>query len=780
MYVCGGACGDILIRNLWLVMIFCTTCAFGVLLFHVSRIFGSVLVDLIVRKRGERVNSIQSFARRGLLGRSVGLSTMVTSAVLKLFMEAIRTVIYVAYILSPFIVLSVELALVQLQWGGMLHFLSELTAGDYSVFQGLRGLVILPLAILAQAGLFLAPLYNMVVFVLVHFPISVLTWILRGMDPSTFASGLLSILLACSNFVTAFAAFIVANKAECVSAVLQARSNCTLVGEGVGVCSGGSNLPAYSVAALQCLDFSVRRIDLSKTTLVAQRGLIQITRSIASVDATFGQVINVVLYPFTDTNFWLGVSEGVNAVLGVVGVMPTTTVARCGLASLQAVSQGTSLRLAMCTPDLGPSFDCLVSAFRYLGSMLNGWFNMLYVVIVLGGDAPCPAGIDMASVFADPTWRGLSGSNQTVLVRLSDTMFARTDGATVVYVSHRSQITYSYGAWPTPVDVSIGIAGVQLPAGSVSGMGLLGCVCVDGAAGVSIDCTLLSPEQESWTVPVRWQLPTAPLYMTCKRLRVVVQSLRWPDHRVSISSLGISGSCVLAGTCIAADAAIYAVPVCGGTGINGLECMPGDAFKGSNCFPYCMALRLVGSSVIQPLIMRGANSWSTGVLLSERNCASNSGVLEKDGANTIICDYTGTTAEATTSAGAINASTACTYSKTCHSWVSDRATVMGTGFSAAVADSDSGIRIVLSGQPLVIAGGVQMRLAASIASTTSHYFSVDFPHLVGDQYNAFTMEVSMTAGIPCSPPPPVASLNLQYERLGMIDVPPVDVDRKQW
>ena len=270
MYVCGGACGDILIRNLWLVMIFCTTCAFGVLLFHVSRIFGSVLVDLIVRKRGERVNSIQSFARRGLLGRSVGLSTMVTSAVLKLFMEAIRTVIYVAYILSPFIVLSVALALVQLQWGGMLHFLSELTAGDYSVFQGLRGLVILPLAILAQAGLFLAPLYNMVVFVLVHFPISVLTWILRGMDPSTFASGLLSILLACSNLVTAFAAFIVANKAECVSAVLQARSNCTLVGEGVGVCSGGSNLPAYSVAALQCLDFSVRRIELSKTTLVAQ------------------------------------------------------------------------------------------------------------------------------------------------------------------------------------------------------------------------------------------------------------------------------------------------------------------------------------------------------------------------------------------------------------------------------------------------------------------------------------------------------------------------------
>ena len=434
----------------------------------------------------------------------------------------------------------------------------------------------------------------------------------------------------------------------------------------------------------------------------------------------------------------------------------------------------------MCMPDVGPCFDHIVSAFRNLGGMVNGWFNMVYVVLVLGGDSPCPPGLDLASAFADATWRNLSGGNQSVVVRLTDTLFARTDGAMAMYVSHRSQVAYSYAAWPRWIDTSFGVAAVQLPPGSISSVGMLGCVCADGPGGVSISCTVLSPE-ESWTLPVQWQLATAPKYLSCSRLRVVVQSLRWPDYRVSLASKGIVGSCVLDGSCLSADAIVYAIPVCGGNGTNGLACIPGNAFIGSNCFPYCMALRLRGSGVFVPMIMRGASSWSTGVLLADRNCAPVSGVsdISSSGGSggSVHCDFA--TASIVTNYASDSTSN-CSLWRGCSTFLQDRAQVMG-GFKRPVVDqTDSGLRIVLSGQPLVVAGGVNMRLAASVGSTVSQYFSVDFPHLVGDETNAFTMEVSITAGVPSSPPPPVPSLNLEYERLGMIDVPPVDVDRKQW
>lgn len=50
---------------------------------------------------------------------------------------------------------------------------------------------------------------------------------------------------------------------------------------------------------------------------------------------------------------------------------------------------------------------------------------------------------------------------------------------------------------------------------------------------------------------------------------------------------------------------------------------------------------------------------------------------------------------------------------------------------------------MLAGQPLVAAGGVVMRLAKD-TSDGQHY--VDFPTLVGDQFNEFTMEVASPAG----------------------------------
>ena len=57
------------------------------------------------------------------------------------------------------------------------------------------------------------------------------------------------------------------------------------------------------------------------------------------------------------------------------------------------------------------------------------------------------------------------------------------------------------------------------------------------------------------------EMKTAPQYLSCARVRVAVQSIRWPEQRVSVGGAGADASCIKAGTCLAADAAVYVIPV---------------------------------------------------------------------------------------------------------------------------------------------------------------------------------------------------------------------------
>ena len=70
------------------------------------------------------------------------------------------------------------------------------------------------------------------------------------------------------------------------------------------------------------------------------------------------------------------------------------------------------------------------------------------------------------------------------------------------------------------------------------------------------------------------EVATSPSFLRCERVRVLVQSIRWPSQRVSVGALGGGRSCVASGTCLAADAAVYVIPVCGGNGANVLACFP--------------------------------------------------------------------------------------------------------------------------------------------------------------------------------------------------------------
>ena len=90
------------------------------------------------------------------------------------------------------------------------------------------------------------------------------------------------------------------------------------------------------------------------------------------------------------------------------------------------------------------------------------------------------------------------------------------------------------------------------------------------------------------------------------------------------------------------------------------------------------------------------------------------------------------------------------------------------------------MRVALSGQPMVVAGGALMRLRQLRAAGGQLEYSVDFPQLVGDQYNEFTMDVGLSSGLGCTPPSPVQSMSTQSERPGLLTLPPLDVDRVRW
>lgn len=63
----------------------------------------------------------------------------------------------------------------------------------------------------------------------------------------------------------------------------------------------------------------------------------------------------------------------------------------------------------------------------------------------------------------DDAHRLLFGSNTSIVVGLTETMFASTDGYSVLYYSTAKQVVSSQVAqavWPIPVDVKMGIAAV--------------------------------------------------------------------------------------------------------------------------------------------------------------------------------------------------------------------------------------------------------------------------------------------------------------------------------
>jgi hypothetical protein len=639
--------------SLGAIAAFCGTVLLGMLMYRLI----SVVLWMFL---GGTPDKIQTYARLGLLNAGTGFLMQICISLARLSSTAARTLFALVWNLLPFIVFGVVMALLQERWAEGMIMLAD---GVTLTVRFLVG----PIKTVGDAGAHLMPVYNMIVYALFHFPSELLLWLLR--DSQHMAGALRDASAAVSPLMTAAGAFVDANiMEECqVSRQVCDVTTCFAVRDPVA-----------------CMDTRTRGMDF----MPAFRHLMRASdKAILSIDSvmisTFKVYASILLYPLTDESFWMGIDRGLNAGLNAVIVAPSVAALRCKLG-------GT------CTPDFAPAFDLCAEACLRMGDWLTQWLNKAYTFIFQYDSNPRPAN-------AWPASADHFGSNSTVVVRMTPSMYAITDGNTNVFVDAAGSTVIKRSAWS--VDASYGIARTLLSGGEV---GLFGCVCASGTASL-IQCVVATVAGEARPVNIAWSLAAETKLLTCQSIRISVQSLRWSQPRSSLRQ---------ASSTLAADVALYVIPICGAK--NPMACFSEDTFTRGICFPYCMGLRMQHEGSL-PITMRGAKEWTEGVVVAMRDCAS-----AAPGSSTKCAsgaDLVGQDMPSTAQAAPRRQAADCAYAWHC------------TAYSAnKTADTTS--RIVLDGQPFAVAGGMQ--LVSTTNGDGQVYF--DFPTIVGDQYNEFTIE----------------------------------------
>jgi hypothetical protein len=109
----------------------------------------------------------------------------------------------------------------------------------------------------------------------------------------------------------------------------------------------------------------------------------------------------------------------------------------------------------------------LIEGARRTGQMIDNWADVTLLVIqevVLPGTSPKCADSPSSTLNIASEQRDFFGSNTTVVVGLTETMFALTDGWSVIYYSTAKgsvQSEIAHNSWSIPIDVRMGVAAVQ-------------------------------------------------------------------------------------------------------------------------------------------------------------------------------------------------------------------------------------------------------------------------------------------------------------------------------
>jgi hypothetical protein len=349
---------------------------------------------------------------------------------------------------------------------------------------------------------------------------------------------------------------------------------------------------------------------------------------------TLAAPLDILLYPLLDVHLTEAVHSVVNAALQLVAVIPHATAVRC-----QEHAAGDQFAVLMCTPDLAPFFNFLAAGMSSLGLAIDNWVNVAFLIVesVLGGSPPrCDAsgaGVMIPDLLAaDAVFAG-----PTVVVGLTDWLYAVTDGRTALYLGHNDGAQAKVGTWPFSVDTSLGVAAVGYStlqdldvsafssgktAGAMQTTAMLGCNCSDTAdAGMRVLCAILPmsgvPTEaalEDYRLEVLFSDPAASRLYTCAGVDLYVRPVRWSYTRYEARPEERTHDCISRGTCRELDATVWLIPRCAAGQNAETACIPT-----APCIPFCMAARSAGSGRGNLALVR-AGRWRDGATILGQDC----------------------------------------------------------------------------------------------------------------------------------------------------------------
>lgn len=352
--------------------------------------------------------------------------------------------------------------------------------------------------------------------------------------------------------------------------------------------------------------------------------------------STLAAPLDVLVYPLADIHLTEAVHSLANAVLQLLTVIPHTTAVRC------QEKESNQFAVLMCTPDLAPFFNFLAAGLSSLGLAVDNWLNVAFLVVetVLGGTPPQCATEDNAMIPDLLAQDAVFAGGSTVLVDLTDWLYALTDGRTALYLGHTDGTQAKVRSWPFAVDPSLGVAAVAYStgqdldvsafssgktAGTMQTTAMLGCNCSDTPeAGLRVVCAILplsgvpvEAALQDYRLEVLFSDPTAAGLYTCAGVDIYVRPVRWSYTRYEARPEERTHDCISRGACRELDATVWLIPRCGqDAGLNAeTACIPV-----APCIPFCMAARSAGSGRANLAFVRAAR-WRDGATILGQDCA---------------------------------------------------------------------------------------------------------------------------------------------------------------
>lgn len=682
-------------NNLDAVAVFCYVLLLGILFYRMAQIVCWMALSLFFVSTAPKNSYFKLLERYGhaqLFGSGIDFLLHTGVSLLRLIAMFFRALMWTIYSLLPLLALALLLVLLQERWAEFMLML----ASENETLRVMRWFILAPFIALAEIGAYALPIFNLAVLVLIHLPLQLLLrFFMVGGDHGYIFLFFREIGAAGPPLAVAAAQFVTANSVDC-NRLFNNNYNISFDDTTTATIS-----PIESIAQ-DCFLSNSRTMDFMPSFQHLQQASIYGVLSIGSGCNALETFSNITFFPATDSSLWKALNSALNALLSAVVVAPAITIQRCKLAG------GFALRPAMCTPDMGPSFDWLAAASFHLGDVLNHWLDAIYRYLFFKSTAAAP----LLSEKQD-TSSLLFGKNATVLVRMQSDLFAITDGYLIKFVlsNHNNNVYVVAPLWRA--NVAFGVA----RANQNQDVALFGCSCTDDSM-MRLTCATVTQSENVQKIKVEWSLAAETQLLVCDRVRIVVQSIRWSQTRGTMMTASTGN--------LAADIAVYVIPICGAQNAGAMACLPSPSFTRGICFPYCLGLRMQHEKQGSTLTLRGAYEWTNGVVVAMRNCASAS----SSGSSITDCN---TGASSSLPNEALASPSTCTYAWACTSVFYNKSEV--PGYSPMINSvQDKSARLILDGQPLAVAGGVHMR------EYKPYFF--DFPTLVGNKYNEFTMESS--------------------------------------